>query len=483
MMSRLIQTLNEIVWGIPTVIFFLGTHLFFTIQTGFIQRKIATAISLLCKNENGRMGMMRPKEIFSAVFASTLGTGSIVGISAALVVGGPGALFWCWVTGMLGAATRYAETLLAVKFRVKDQDGKIKGGPMYVMEKGLNKKWMAKWYAAVGAVAAFGIGCSIQVNAIANVIDANVQIALDGTDNLFSDIMERYPWAAKIVVGVMVALLAALVILGGIKSIAGFCGRILPFMIICYVSGCAAILVMNHEWILKACQVIVKDAFGGVDAAAGGIVGTGIISALRYGTMRGLFSSEAGLGMNGIVEAKTKSGNPVRQGMLSSLGTFLDTAVLCTMTGLVLMTSILKEGMPIRGISEVEVITNVFGQLPYIGRGALVVGIMTFAFTTILGWSYYGEQCAQYLLGKKTKEIYQVMWIAVLVTAPIFHMQVLRDFSDLLNILLAVPNLTAILMLSPIVRRETKYYLSYPDERERSILDEHRKGGTPSNMD
>lgn len=466
MVSRFVQTMNNVVWGFPMVILLLGTHIFFTIRTGLIQKKIIRAISLLRKNEDGRVGTMRPKQVFSAVVASMLGTGNITGLGAAIVVGGPGALFWFWLTGILGMATKYGESLLAVKFRVQDQNGTIKGGPMYVMERGLNKKWMGKWYAAIGAVVSFGIGGAIQVCSVANVVDVDIRMALIGTDNFFTEIVEQWPWITKIIVGVLAALLTAIVILGGVKSITGLCNKILPWIGIFYMAGCVLILIVNRTWIFEACSVILECAFQNTRAAAG----IGVAKVIRCGTMRGMFSNEAGLGISGILEANTKSSNPASQGIVSALGTFIDTAVMGFLTGLVMMTSILKSGIALRGVSETEIIINIFERSTNLERSFFVIAIMAFAYTTMLGWSYYGEQCAEYLFGKKVRDIYHILWIAVLAVAPIFQIQLLREAADCLNGLLAIPNLITLWLLNSVVGQETKDYKDHPDKRENGIL-------------
>ena len=418
---------------------------------------------------------MRPREVFSTVLASTLGIGNIVGMGTAIVTGGPGAIFWCWICGILGSATRYAETFLAVKFRVKDQNGNIKGGPMYIMERGLHRKWMGKWYAALGLVVAFGSGCFIQVCSVANVVDQNVQTALIGTNNFFTEIVQRYPWITKLIVGTLIALLTILVILGGIKSISGLCRKMLPFMLGLYIVECVMILVINHEWILKACSVILRSAFGDTKAIIGGIAGMSVLKILRYGAASGIFSGEVGLGAAGMIEVQTTSTHPAKQGIISSLGSMIDTTMMCILTGLVLMTSILKNGILINELSEIELITAAFSQLPGFGKAALILGIMIFAYTTILGWSYYGEQCAQYLFGNKVRGKYQIFWIVFLIIAPILQISLLIDFFHLAHAAMIVPNVIALLILSPIVKKETDNYLKYPWKKEQTILEEKNK--------
>ncbi len=471
MVTRVIQNVNNFVWGFPIIFLLLGTHIFFTIQTGFIQKKIGTAVRLLRKNENGPTGTICPRRAFAAVFASATGMGNIIGIVSSILLGGPGAVLWCCIGGFLGMATKYAESLLSVKFRIKNKYGEIKGGPMYVMEYGMGKKWMGKWYAVVGVMTALGSGCALQVSAIATFIDTNVQAALIGTDNLFSKIAGNHPWTAKVMVGILMALLMMLVVLGGIKSIAGLCRIAYPMMMGIYIAACASVLVLNYRWLGEACAAILSSAFGNVKAVAGGMAGAGISAIFGYGALNAMISNEAGLGISGIIEAQSKSCNPVQQALLSCLGTFISTAVLCGLTGLTIVTVVLREGLAVEGMSEMGLITAVLSKAPYLGKTAFILASMVFIYTTILGWSYYGEKCAEYLLGYRIRGSYEILCAAVLAVASVFDIQKVRIFSDFFNAMLAIPNILCILWLSSLVKKETKKYLKFPDRKNLEILE------------
>ena len=377
-MNQIVEIINFIdnaIWGWPMIILLLGTHLFMTVRTGFIQRKIGTAIRLSVTKDTDAEGEVSQFGALTTALASTIGTGNIIGVGTAIALGGPGAVFWCWLTGVFGIATKYAESLIAVKYRVKTPDGRMQGGAMYALERGLNMKWLGILFAFFGAFASFGIGCATQVNAIATVCQENLHIPM---------------WAA----GVVVAVFTSLVIFGGIKSIANVCEKLVPFMAIFYVLGCLIILGINYDFIIPALKTIITLAFR-PGAAAGGLVGGGIMLALHYGVARGLFSNESGMGSAPIAAAAAQTRNPVRQALVSSTGTFWDTVVVCAMTGMVLVTSIMKNpGIDVSNIDNGGVLTTLaFDQIPYIGPVILVLGLVLFAFSTVLGWAYYGERC------------------------------------------------------------------------------------------
>ncbi len=472
MVTSVIQTVNNFVWGFPIAFLLLGTHIFFTIRTGLIQKKIGMAVSLLKKNEKGCTGTICPRTVFFTVLASTAGMGNIIGIVSSILIGGSGAIFWCCIGGILGMATKYAESLLSIKFRIKNRYGEIKGGPMYVMEYGLHKKWMGKWYAVVGVIAALGSGCALQVSTIASFIDTNMQTALIGTNNFFSEIAGKYPWVVKVMVGVLMALLTILVILGGIQSIAGLCRIIFPLMIGIYIMGCISVLVINQKWIVEACLEMINSAFGSTKAVVGGIAGTGISRMLRYGASSAMVSNEAGLGVSGIIEVQSKSCNPVQQALLSSFGTFLNTVILCGLTGLTIMTGVVKNRIVIDEMSEIELIATVFSKIPDFGKVVFIVGIMAFIYTTILGWSYYGEKCAEYLFGYKIRGAYQVIFAVVLIVSSIFEIEKVKVLSDFFNAMLVIPNILSLFLLSSLVRDETKKYLKFPNRKNIEILEE-----------
>lgn len=447
--SQLVTWVDGKVWGWGMILLLLGTHLFMTIRTGFIQRKTITkGIKLSVSKEPDADGEVSQFGALATALASTIGTGNIIGVGTAVALGGPGAVLWCWLTGVFGIATKYSESLIAVKYRVKTEDGRMQGGAMYALERGLHMRWLGLIFAVFAGFASFGIGCATQVNAIATVCNENLHIN-------------------KAVVGIIIGVLTAVVIFGGIKSIARVCERLVPFMALFYVLGCIVILGINYDYIIPAITTICRLAFQ-PGAAAGGLVGSGIMLAMRYGVARGLFSNESGMGSAPIAAAAAQTRNPVRQALVSSTGTFWDTVVVCLMTGLVLVSTIMKNpAINANEITDGGVLTSLaFDQIPIIGPLILVVGIISFAFSTILGWAYYGERCVEYFAGKKGLIPYRVLYIAVAVIAPVVALDVVWDIADILNALMAIPNLIAVLLLSPVIVKETKKYLDDLDAKD-----------------
>ena len=447
--SQLVTWVDGKVWGWGMILLLLGTHLFMTIRTGFIQRKTITkGIKLSVSKEPDADGEVSQFGALATALASTIGTGNIIGVGTAVALGGPGAVLWCWLTGVFGIATKYRESLIAVKYRVKTEDGRMQGGAMYALERGLHMRWLGLIFAVFAGFASFGIGCATQVNAIATVCNENLHIN-------------------KAVVGIIIGVLTAVVIFGGIKSIARVCERLVPFMALFYVLGCIVILGINYDYIIPAITTICRLAFQ-PGAAAGGLVGSGIMLAMRYGVARGLFSNESGMGSAPIAAAAAQTRNPVRQALVSSTGTFWDTVVVCLMTGLVLVSTIMKNpAINANEITDGGVLTSLaFDQIPIIGPLILVVGIISFAFSTILGWAYYGERCVEYFAGKKGLIPYRVLYIAVAVIAPVVALDVVWDIADILNALMAIPNLIAVLLLSPVIVKETKKYLDDLDAKD-----------------
>lgn len=447
--SQLVTWVDGKVWGWGMILLLLGTHLFMTVRTGFIQRKTITkGIKLSVSKEPDADGEVSQFGALATALASTIGTGNIIGVGTAVALGGPGAVLWCWLTGVFGIATKYSESLIAVKYRVKTEDGRMQGGAMYALERGLHMRWLGLIFAVFAGFASFGIGCATQVNAIATVCNENLHIN-------------------KAVVGIIIGVLTAVVIFGGIKSIARVCERLVPFMALFYVLGCIVILGINYDYIIPAITTICRLAFQ-PGAAAGGLVGSGIMLAMRYGVARGLFSNESGMGSAPIAAAAAQTRNPVRQALVSSTGTFWDTVVVCLMTGLVLVSTIMKNpAINANEITDGGVLTSLaFDQIPIIGPLILVVGIISFAFSTILGWAYYGERCVEYFAGKKGLIPYRVLYIAVAVIAPIVALDVVWDIADILNALMAIPNLIAVLLLSQVIVKETKKYLDNLDAKD-----------------
>ncbi|HIY02281.1 MAG TPA: sodium:alanine symporter family protein [Candidatus Blautia faecipullorum] len=451
--TNVINQIDQWVWGWWMIFLLLGTHIFMTIRTGFIQKKIFKGIRLSVAKDPDAEGEVSQFGALTTALASTIGTGNIIGVGTAVALGGPGAVLWCWLTGVFGIATKYSESLIAVKYRVKTKDGRMQGGAMYALERGLHMKWLAVLFAFFGGFASFGIGCATQVNAIATVCQENLNI----------------PPAA---VGIAVAGLTALVIFGGIKSIANVCEKLVPFMAVFYVLGCLIILGVNYDYIIPAVQTICRLAFT-PGAAAGGLVGRGIMIAMQYGIARGLFSNESGMGSAPIAAAAAQTRNPVRQALVSSTGTFWDTVVVCLMTGLVLVTSIMKNpSIDMGNITDGGILTTLaFQQIPVIGPVILVVGIISFAYSTVLGWAYYGERCVEYFSGKAGLIPYRVLYIAVAVIAPVVSLNLVWTIADILNALMAIPNLIAVLLLSNVIVRETKKYINDLEAKDDTKVD------------
>ncbi len=439
------ETINEVfvqvssfLWGWPMIILLLGTHVFLTFRLGIPQRKIFTGIRMSLQKDHGATGDVSQFGALSTALAATIGTGNIVGVATAVALGGPGAVLWCWLTGIFGMSTKYAEALLAVKYRVQAPDGHYYGGPMYALERGLGMKWLAMLFAIFTSLASFGIGCTVQANSIALLAKETFGVPT---------------W----IVGIFVCVLTACVILGGVKAIAKVCTVLVPFMAALYVLGCIAILCMNGNYVWPAIQLIVQSAFN-PSAAGGGFVGATVMMAARYGIARGLFSNESGMGSAPIVAAAAQTRNPVRQALVSSTGTFWDTVIICALTGIVLVSSILA--YPEITYDDGAALTKVaFSKIPYIGAPLLTFGILTFAFSTILGWSYYGESAVNYIEKRKTNRFYRILYIVFLFFGSIINLDVIWNIADCMNALMAIPNLVALLLLSGVAAKETRHYL------------------------
>ncbi|MBQ5399244.1 MAG: alanine:cation symporter family protein [Ruminococcus sp.] len=454
LINGIINSADEFLWGWFMIILLLGTHLFITIRTRFMQRKTLTAIRLSVTKDPDSDGDISPFQALATALASTIGTGNIIGVGTAIALGGPGAVLWCWLTGVLGIATKYAESLLAVKYRVKTKDGRMLGGAMYALERGLNMKWLGILFAVFALLASFGIGSGVQVNAISSIMNSTFNPENSFTLSLFGKDIS----AVSAIVGLFVSLITAVVIFGGIKIISKVCELLVPAMAAFYVIGCIIILVMNYSYLGDAVALILSSAFAPT-AAAGGFVGSTVMIAARYGIARGLFSNESGMGSAPIVASAAQSRNPVRQALVSSTGTFWDTVVVCLMTGLVLVSSIIKNPSSFAGAQGGELTYAAFQQIPYIGTPILVIGIISFAYSTILGWSYYGERCVEYLFGLKGMIPYKLVFVFVLLVGPVISLDIVWSLSDIFNALMAIPNLVAVILLSGVVVKETNHYL------------------------
>ena len=429
---------SAFLWGWPMIVLLLGTHIFLTIRLRFPQRKIFKAIALSVKRDKQATGDVSQFGALATALAATIGTGNIIGVATAIALGGPGAVFWCWLTGVFGISTKYAEGLLAVKYRVKTKRGQMIGGPMYALEKGLGWKWLAVLFAIFATLASFGIGSTVQANAISTLVENQYNVS---------------PY----ITGLVVTALGAAVIVGGVKSIAKVCGMLVPFMAIFYVLGCIYILFVNHAYLLPALQVIFDSAFT-TKAAGGGFAGSTLIMAARYGIARGLFSHESGLGSAPIVAAAAQTRNPVRQALVSSTATFWDTVVICALTGLVITSSIIA--YPDIDYHNGAALTKVaFSKIPYIGAPLLTFGLSTFAFSTTLGWSYYGERCVEYLKGKRWMLFYRMIYIVSIFVGSVVNLALVWNLADCMNALMAIPNLLSLICLSGIIVHETRKYL------------------------
>lgn len=394
-----------------------------------------TAIKISLKRNKEGKGDISQFGALTTALAATIGTGNIVGVSTAIAAGGPGAVLWMWLTGVFGIATKYAEALLSVKYRITLPDGTMAGGPMYVIERGLKMKWLAVLFAAFTSVTAFGIGNMVQANSIATLVNESYDIP---------------QW----VTGLILTVFTGAVIIGGIKSIAKVCERLVPFMAITYFLGCLVILFINYEGIPNSLWLIIESAFSG-HAVVGGFIGAGVRETIRFGIARGLFSNESGLGSAPIVAAAAQTKNPIRQALVSSTGTFWDTVVVCAVTGLVIVNS----GEWMHGYTGAALTKKAFSDLHFFGPILLTFGLLTFVFSTILGWSYYGEKAAEYIFGPKVIKPYRYLWVAFVLIGSVLSLNVVWTFSDITNALMAIPNLVSLLLLSGVLVHETRKYL------------------------
>ncbi|MDR0733733.1 MAG: sodium:alanine symporter family protein [Dysgonamonadaceae bacterium] len=433
---KFISDVAGFMWGWPLLILLLGTHLFLTVRLKFIQRYTGTAIRLSVKKDPNSKGEISQFSALATSLAATIGTGNIIGVATAVVMGGPGAVFWVWITGVFGIATKYGEGLLAVKYRKRNPDGSFSGGPMYALEYGLKSKFLAVLFAVFTAIAAFGIGAAVQANALASTLNESF-----GFNKLY--------------IGIFLFFSIGLIIIGGLKSIARVCDKLVPFMAIFYVVGCVIILVLGYDTLLSSLGLIIKSAFTG-HAATGGFAGSTIMMAARYGVARGLFSNESGLGSAPIVAATARTKNPVRQALVSSSGTFWDTVIICALTGLVLVNT----GAWHSGKEGVQITQYAFETIFHkYGSYFLSISLVTFTFSTIIGWAYYAEKSVEYLWGAKSVLFYKLLYLLMVFAGTILSINIVWDLGDIFNGLMAIPNLIALLLLSGVIVSETKKYL------------------------
>ena len=443
--TSLFNLLGNYVWGPVTLALLAGTGLYFTLRLGFLQVRMlpyALRLAFSRQQDTTSPGDITQFQALMTALAGTIGTGNIAGVATAVVAGGPGAVFWMWITALLGMTTKYAEGLLAVRYRVRDENGNMSGGPMYYIERGLGMKRLAAAFAFFGMVAALGTGSSVQSNSVAHSMIASFGVPA---------------W----ITGLALTAVTALVILGGICSIARAASLIVPVMAGAYVLGGVAIIACNVDLLLPALKLILSDAFTG-DAVAGGALGT----VIRMGVARGVFSNEAGLGSAPIAAAAARTDTPVRQALVSMTGTFIDTLVVCTITGLVLVMGGLYTG----GANGAALTAQTFDALlPGPGGWIVTIGLIFFSYSTILGWSYYGEKCAQYLLGTQVVRPYRILYTAFVMGGAVLSLDLVWAVSDVFNGMMAMPNLVGLLLLSGVVIRETREFIDSSPKNRREI--------------
>lgn len=441
--TSLVTAINDFVWGPPMLVLILGTGLFLQLRLKLMPIfKIGAGFRMVWQGRHaapGAAGEITPYAALMTALSATVGTGNIAGVATAIAVGGPGALFWMWVTALVGMATKYAEVLVAVHYRETDECGEQIGGPMYAIKNGLGRKW--RWlgaaFAIFGGLAGFGIGNMVQSNSIASALNATFGIN---------------PWVS----GVILAVLTGFVLLGGVKRIGAVAEKLVPFMCIGYIVASLSVLVLYADQIPATFALILHSAFNPV-AATGGFAGAAIVMAMRYGVARGIFSNEAGLGTAGIAQAAGQSKNPVESGLIGMMGTFIDTIVVCTMTGLVLIAT----GVWSSGAKGAALTAAGFeAAFPGVGGQFLAIALTLFAFTTILGWAYYGEKCWEYLLGTAMEKPYRILWTLFVMVGAVSSLDFAWLVADTLNAFMALPNLISLLLLSPVIVKLTQEYFA-----------------------
>ena len=435
--NNFVTTINGFVWGPVMLCLLIGTHVILTIRTKVIQRKTFTGIKLSVTPDAEASGDIGGFAALATALAATIGTGNIVGVATAIGAGGPGAVFWMWFTGLLGMATKFGEA--TVKYRVKAKDGSYIGGPMYALERGLGQKWLGVIFAIFTGLACFGIGNMTQGNSIAESVNGTFGVP-------------------KYITGIVLMVITGLVILGGVKSISKVCEKLIPLMAGLYIVGCIIICVINGAYIPAAFSAIVRGAFN-PQAVGGGCVGATIVACIRAGVSRGLFTNESGLGSAPIVDACAATRNPSRQALISMSGVFWDTIVVCLLTGLVLVSSIIKDPVGMEGLKGAQMTAGAFNAIPVIGPAVLTFGLITFAWSTILGWSYYGERAWVYLVGVKSIMPFRIAWTIVVFVGCSAALDVVWNVADTLNACMAFPNVVALLGLSGVIASETKKYV------------------------
>ena len=438
--TSLLNSLSSFIWGPIMLAFLLGVGVYLTIGLKLMPwRKLGHGFKLLFSGQAEKdKGDISPFQALMTALSATIGTGNIAGVATAIFLGGPGAIFWMWITALFGMATKYGEAVLAVKYREVDSRGKRQGGPMYYIKNGLgdNWKWLGFLFALFGTIAAFGIGNMVQSNSVADALQSNFHID-------------------PIITGIIMAILVGLVIIGGVKSIGAVAGKLVPIMAIAYIAGSLVVILVNIGEVGNAFGLIFSSAFSGT-AATGGFAGAAVWAAIRFGVARGVFSNEAGLGSAPIAHAAAQTDDPVRQGMIAMLGTFIDTIIVCTMTALV----IILTGAWTSGETGASLSTLAYGQGIAGGNYIVTIGLVIFAFTTLIGWAYYGERCAEFIFGTAIIIPYRIVWVVAVMTGALIKLNFVWLLADVMNGFMAIPNLIALALLSPIIFKVTKDYLS-----------------------
>lgn len=431
-----IQSVNQFLWGGPLLFLLMGTHLYFTMKLHFPQKKIFHAIKLSVTPSSNKNGQnLSVFATLSTTLAATLGTGNIIGVSTAVALGGPGAIFWCWITGILGMATAYAECFLSVRFRSRDKEGTYQGGPMYVWQNGLHNPFIGKLYALLTLTAAFGVGCTTQSNSITQTTTTSFGLN---------------PHIA----GIAAALLAGLVIVGGIRSIGNVCMKLVPFLAVLYTGSCILLLFLNREAFFPAIRLIITHALA-PRAALGGAVGSSLMLTARYGIARGLFTNEAGIGTSAIAAAASDVCNPAHQALVSMTAVFWDTVVMCLLSGLVIVTNMLLHPASIEGVNEAGLTDAAFSYLPVLGNVFLSLCLVAFAITTLIGWSYLGEQAYRYVTGNRGINIYKVAYIVMIYIGAVLPLNLVWECTDLINAFMILPNVAALFLLQKYLQNPT----------------------------
>ena len=469
-MDAVVDAINAVdgfVWGPPMIALLLGAHLFLTFRTGFIQRKLFKAIKLSVTKDPDAEGDISQFGALCTALSATIGTGNIVGVATAIVSGGPGAVLWMWLTGVFGIATKYSETYASVKYRVKDHEGKMLGGAMYAWLRAYKKadgstpvwaKIGAMLFALFAAVASFGIGSAVQSSSMTGIVTSN------------------FPGIPTWAIGLAIVILVSIVIFGGVKVISRVCEKLVPFMAIAYAWGCITIIGMNWDYVGQAIALIFESAFN-PQAAFGGLLGSGVMAAIQFGCARGLFSNESGLGSAPIVASAATTRNPARQALVSMTGTFWDTVVICALTGIVLVSTMLAHPEIVASISAGEITAGAqltsaaFASIPFVGTPVLVLGMVLFSYSTILGWSYYGNRCVTFLFGKRAIKPYQVLYVLAAFMGAVGVADIVWTISDITNALMAIPNIIVVLMLSGLIAKETKHFV-YEDNLDEKVEEE-----------